>query len=293
MGQNFAIKTSKLSKHYGDLIAVDELDLEVKKGEVFGFLGPNGAGKTTTIRMLLNLIFPTSGESLVLGKNPVGESYQVMSDIGYIAGEVAIPDRYTVKRYLDFLEDLHGEKSESRASLIDRFELDESRKITNLSKGNRQKVSIIQAFMNSPKLLILDEPTSGLDPLLQIEFYKLIKENKDRGVTVFVSSHVLSEVQRICDRVGIIKNGKLIKIEDIVEITNRSIHNVKISSDKKTLERLKIPGSPELHYENGHVSFIYSGNINELIKELSFFEIEGLNISEPDLEQLFLHYYED
>ena len=289
-----AIKTNNLSKKFGDVRAVSGLDLDIKKGEVFGFLGPNGAGKTTTIRMILNFIFPSSGKISVFGKNPASESAEIMRDSGYIAGDISLYENYRVNDFLNYVEDLRGRRSNKKTELLDRFDLNPRRKIRQLSKGNKQKVAIVQAFMHSPQLLVLDEPTSGLDPLLQLEFFKLIEEMQKQGSTIFFSSHILSEVQRVCDRVGIIKKGKLIALETIRDLSSKNVYLVELIA-KKEISKGQLN---KLKYSNFKstgqlVSFNYTGDVNRLVKILSSLELVHVNIKEPNLEELFLTYYKD
>lgn len=287
------ISFKNLAKHYGEIKAVDDISLDVERGEVFGFLGPNGAGKTTTIRLLLNIIFPTSGSASVFNLNPVKSSPEIMKRVGYVAGDVALFENYRVDKFLDYYEKLHGKESETRAELVERLNLDESRKIGELSSGNKQKVAIVQAFMNEPELLILDEPTSGLDPLLQNEFYKLVREYQDDGATVFFSSHILSEVEKVCDRICIIRDGKIVAIEKINELKEKSISSVEVSFKKgKEKFNFKLEGIDNIVKENSHTSFAYKGDINVLIKELSKYDLASIKINEPTLEELFLNYYE-
>lgn len=294
-GTEFAIKTNNLSKNYDTLEAVKDLNLEIKKGEVFGFLGPNGAGKTTTIRMILNFIFPTSGSLEVLGLDPTVDSHKIMESVGYISGEVALFDDYKVKEFLDFYEKMNGSKSASRKDLIERFDLDESRKIKHLSKGNKQKVAIIQACMNNPNLLVLDEPTSGLDPLLQNEFYKVIDEFKALGTTVFISSHILTEVQRVCDRVGIIKAGKLISVDKVTELNIHNIHKVALTVKNQKLSKkmFSFEGVIDLEIDSSSTKFTYTGDLSILLEKLSNIKLSNVTISDPSLEDLFMHYYEN
>jgi ABC-2 type transport system ATP-binding protein len=288
-----AIKVKNLTKSFGNLTAVNKLNLEIQQGEVFGFLGPNGAGKTTTIRMLMNFIFPDSGKVELLGLDLEQHSAEIMQNVGYIAGDIALYESYTVGEFLKYMEQLQGKRSKKKTELLERFDLAPNRKIRQLSKGNKQKVAIIQAFMFAPKLLILDEPTSGLDPLLQIEFYKLITELKSEGSTVFFSSHVLSEVQRVCDRVGIIRKGNLIAIETIRSLTSKNIYDVELlGTNKISLQDLRLKNVSAFKTTHESVTFTYSGDINLLLKNLSRFNLLHVSIKEPDLEQLFLHYYE-
>ncbi|KXK27565.1 MAG: putative ABC transporter ATP-binding protein YbhF [candidate division WS6 bacterium OLB20] len=289
------IQIKDLHKYYGAVHAVEGLTLEVNKGEVFGFLGPNGAGKTTTIRCMLNFVFPTSGELRLLNKNPVEHGPQIMKEVGYIAGEIALYDNYRVRDFLNMLEDVRGEKGALRAELLQRFQLDESRKIKNLSKGNKQKVAIVQAFMHLPLLLVLDEPTSGLDPLLQLEFYKLIDETKQRGGTVFFSSHLLEEVQRLSDRAAIIKKGKLISLETISELRSKNIYNVSVhykGREPKTQD-FGAQNVENFTLIDHSAQLTYKGDVNALLEILNNYELVDLRITEPSLEDMFLAYYEN
>ncbi|MEX2133535.1 MAG: ABC transporter ATP-binding protein, partial [Acidimicrobiia bacterium] len=214
-----AIVTRGLTKSYGDTLALDNLDLEVRSGEVFGFLGPNGAGKTTTIRLLLDVLRPDSGSASVLGLDPQTEGVEMRRRVGYLPGDFATDGRQTPREFLTYLANLRGGVSMARIdSLAERLELDLDTKIGSLSKGNRQKVGLVQAFMHVPELLILDEPTSGLDPIMAHEFLEMVAEAKEEGQTVFMSSHILSEVQRGADRAGIIRKGRLIAIDDVDEL---------------------------------------------------------------------------
>lgn len=290
---DIVLEIKDLKKYYGDVKAVDGLSLKVRKGEIFGFLGPNGAGKTTTIRSILNFIFPNSGEIQLLGKNPLLHGPEIMKEVGYIAGEIALYDSYRVKDFLNMLEDIRDEKGARRHELLERFQLDEKRKIKDLSKGNKQKVAIVQAFMHQPLMLILDEPTSGLDPLLQLEFYKLIDEVKSMGSSVFFSSHMLDEVQRICDRVAIIKNGKLISLETIKEIRSKNIYNVDVHYRGKEPEINDFGKDNIENFQKTDHSLIltYKGDVNALLEILNNFELVDLRITEPSLEDMFLAFY--
>ncbi|MFQ5492634.1 MAG: ABC transporter ATP-binding protein [Candidatus Dojkabacteria bacterium] len=288
------ITTSKLTKTYnkGAIKAVSELDLEIERGEIYGFLGPNGAGKTTTIRMLLNFINPDSGEVRIFGKDPTKERTKITVDTGYVPGDTALIENYKVSTYFDYMDYLQGEKSKSRDGLVERFKLDATRKIKNLSKGNKQKVAIIQALMHTPRLLIMDEPTIGLDPLLQLEFNKVVLEFKKKGVTIFFSSHVLSEVQRICDRVGIIKEGKLISVEKISELRKKNVYEIDlILANSSDMKKIKLEGISDIDRTDHSTTFTYKGDINKLVAELKKYKLIDLRIKEPDLEKLFLTYY--
>jgi ABC-2 type transport system ATP-binding protein len=292
-----AITLSALTKSYGKARGVIDLDLDVSAGEVFGFLGPNGAGKSTTIRVMLDLIRPTSGSATVLGLDSKADSLEIRSRVGYLPGELELYEAMTVTEALDYLTTLRGGKgSDRRAELIKRFEVDESRKIKDLSTGNKQKVGIIQAFAHNPELLILDEPTSGLDPLMQHQVYELIDEARDAGRTVFLSSHVLPEVERIADRVGIIRQGKLIEVATVDELKERAVRVIDL--------RFGAESPPEglLEEVDNVVSVIYrrtvtqvriEGTMDALIKALAPFEVVSLRSHEADLEEVFLNLYRE
>lgn len=289
-----AIEIINLHKSFGQVQAVKGLNLEVHRGEIFGFLGPNGAGKTTTIRTMLNFIIPDQGKIKILGQNPAFNSQILMREIGYIAGDIALWDNYKVGSFLNALEDIRGESGAIRNSLIERFQLDEHKKIKSLSKGNKQKVAIIQAFMHEPKVLILDEPSSGLDPILQNEFYHLLAEVKHRGGTVFFSSHVLSEVQKVCDRVAVIKDGELVSIEAISELRNKNIFRIELTYSGKGPAENNFGKDNIENFEtstNNLIRFTYKGEINSLLAILNQFDLTNLTISEPSIEDIFLAYY--
>ncbi len=258
---------------------------------MFGFIGPNGAGKSTTIRTLLNLIFPTSGRASVLGFDCVKDTIEIRKNVGYIPSEVNYYNDMTVLKFLKYSTEFYTDEYMDRINyLADKMELDLTRKIGELSFGNKKKVAIVAAFVYEPKVLILDEPTSGLDPLMQSKFFELLEEEKKRGATVFLSSHVLSDVQRLCDRVGIIKEGKLIKIETLEDIMNTRVKKVRVVSDN-----LKIKEDKDIveltKHSNNRYNFIYKGEIAKLLDLLKSYKILDLSIVEPSLEEVFMHYY--
>ncbi len=285
------INIEHLTKYYGKHArGILDLSLEVKKGEIFGFIGPNGAGKSTTVRTLLNFIFPTSGTATVMGLDILKDTVEIRRHVGYIPAEVNYYDDMTVRDFLLYSVGFYeGVFQERMNELVEKLELDMDKKIGDLSFGNKKKVAIVVAFATEPELYILDEPTSGLDPLMQSRFFDLLEEEKRRGATIFFSSHVLSDVQRICDRVGIIKEGRLIKIETIDEILKTKAKNVRIISDNLVLK------------ENGNIvnlkqnlntyTFTYKGDMNYLLKSLQNYNIIDLSIVEPSLEEVFMHYY--
>jgi ABC-2 type transport system ATP-binding protein len=284
------INTSNLTKYYNkNARGILDVSLDIKKGEIFGFIGPNGAGKSTTVRTLLNFIYPTSGSATVAGFDIIEDTMEIKKIIGYIPSEINLYGDMTVQSFLDYAAKFHDvDYKERQQELVEKLSLDVTRKIGNLSFGNKKKVAIVQALQSHPEILILDEPTSGLDPLMQNTFFSIIKEEQKRGATIFFSSHILSEVQRICDRVAIIKEGKIIKIEKIDDIMKTRAKKIRI----KTKDEIEMT-SEILKYkrENGHISFVYTGNINDLFKVLSTVHVEDLTIEEPSLEEIFMHYY--
>lgn len=291
MGKNI-LEIQNLTKYYGKIKAVDNLSLKLEEGEIFGFIGPNGAGKSTTIRAIMNLINKTSGKVLIENKEFNKYSVKLKEKIGYLPSEIYLYDDLTVKEMLDYHESFYKENIHNRRiELVKRLELDEKKKIEDLSLGNLKKLGIILAFMHEPKLLILDEPTSGLDPIMQNVFYELLKEEKEKGNTIFYSTHILNEVSKICDRVGIIKEGKLIKVEKIEDLSKKSLIIVTITSkqSRKIEEDLKV----NVILEEGN-TIKFGNNLlpDELIKKLSKYTIERILIEEATIEDMFLHYYQ-
>lgn len=285
------IKIKNLTKIYGSNIrGVFDLSLEVKEGEIFGFIGPNGAGKSTTVRTLLNLIFPTRGSAQIKGMDCVKDSNKIKRMVGYIPSEIHFYGEMSVKKFLDYSFGFHQKIDHDYIKdLIKTLDLDTSKKIGSLSLGNKKKLAIIQALGHRPKLLILDEPTSGLDPLMQHTFFEILIQEKKRGTTIFFSSHILSEVQKVCDRVGIIKDGRLVRIESVKNIISNQSKKIKIKTRKeitKTEEML------DFKMINNQYTFLYKDDLNHLIKLLSSYDIEDLIIEEPSLEEIFMDYYE-
>ena len=286
------LEIKNLTKYYGKTLAVKKLNLELKEGEIFGFIGPNGAGKSTTIRAIMNLINKTEGEIYFNNELLTKDKIELKKLIGYLPSEVSFYEDLTVKEMLDYHESFYKQDlSKRRKELVKRLKLDESKKIEDLSLGNTKKIGIVLAFMHNPKLLILDEPTSGLDPIIQQEFYKLLEEEKEKNTTIFYSTHILSEVSKICDRVGIIKDGKLLKVEEIENLKNKNLTKVTIISNDidEIIKDLKI--DKELQ-ESKKITFNNEIEINILLEKLSKYNITKLLIEEPTLEDLFLHYYE-
>lgn len=286
------LEIQNLTKYYGKIKGVENLSLKLTEGEVFGFIGPNGAGKSTTIRSIMNLINKTSGKILIDGKEFEKDDVKTKEKIGYLPSEVCLYDDLTVKQMLDYHESFYKKNiHERRKELVERFVLDESKRIEDLSLGNLKKVGIILAVMHQPKILILDEPTSGLDPIMQNVFFEVIKEEKKKGTTCFYSTHILSEVSKICDRIGIIKDGHLIKTEKIEELTKKNLGFVTIEGP----DCAKIAGDLQItnvSAEENKIKFANHLPHNELIQRLANYTIERIQIQEMNLEELFLHYYE-
>ncbi len=293
---DLAISTKDLVKTYGrGSRGLAGLDLEVKTNEVYGFLGPNGAGKSTTIRILLDLIRPTAGTVEVLGLDPRADGVALRRRIGYLAGDFVVDGRQTSRQLLTYLGNLRGGVPAARiAGLADRLGLELDRPIRGLSKGNRQKAGIVQAFMHSPELLVLDEPTSGLDPFLQQEFVRLVQEARREGATVFMSSHVMSEVQQTADRVGIIRDGRLVAVEGVESLRSHALRSVTVTfaGAFDVADLAGVPGFTDLSVTGSTVRGRLSGHTDELVKAASRYTVQDLLCEEPDLEEIFFHYYE-
>jgi len=289
------IDITDLSKFYGKARGIEHVNLKIGEGEIFGFIGPNGAGKSTTIRILLNLIFPTGGSARIMGMDVIKETKRIKSLVGYIPSDAGAYNSMEVNEFLSYCMRFYGEQKDSNriAELSALFELDLKRKIAELSMGNRKKVSIIQSLLHNPKLLIVDEPTTGLDPLMQSNFFELLRSENLKGMTIFYSSHILSEVQMLCRRVAIIKEGKIVQLEDIENLRKKQLKKVQIEfADQADKEKLGIPGIENVIRGPGNIlSFMYSGDINELVGLLAERNIANLMIEEPSLEEIFMHYY--
>jgi ABC-2 type transport system ATP-binding protein len=295
MTRQIAIHCDGLTKHYGRVEALNDLDLDIRSGEIFGFLGPNGAGKTTTIRTLMDEIRPTAGSATIVGLDTHKDAVEIRRSVGYIPGDLAMYPNLTGKDTLTYFANLRGGVDWTVVgSLADRLEADLSKKVGDLSTGNRQKVGIIQAFMNEPEVYIMDEPSAGLDPLVQRAFQEMMKESVANGATVFLSSHTLSEVQRVADRVGIIRNGHLITVEGVQELRSKAIRRVDLYFDGPVESGVFVPvnGVRDIEVRNHHVSLSFDGRMEELLKVASqHYTLTDINSQEADLEEIFLTYY--
>lgn len=291
-----AIETRGLSKRYGRVpkLSLDSLSIQVMPGEVYGFLGPNGAGKSTAIRLLMNFIQPTSGSASILGKDIVNESVAIKSSVGYLSGDNAVYPKMTGKEYLAYLGALQGALDHTYVtSLVRRFRADLNKPMVQLSRGNRQKIGIIQAFMHAPKVCILDEPTSGLDPLMQEEFYELVRETKARGAAIFMSSHVMAEVQKVCDRVGIVREGKLIAERSMVELSRDAAQTFDITfvSRVPLAGLAKIKGVTVMAATDSKVTIRMTGKLSPLFAFLAGKEVVAIDARSLDLEEVFIQFY--
>lgn len=287
------IEVTKLTKYYGKSRGIVDVSFDVKEGEIFGFIGPNGAGKSTTIRLLLSLIHPTSGSAKVFGKDVLTRGTEIRRDIGYLPSEVFYYEGMKVIDLLKYSASFyHCECTDRMKELSDLMELEMNRRISDLSYGNKKKVGIVQGLLHSPKLLFLDEPTAGLDPLMQRKFFDLIRKENDRGVTVFFSSHILGEVQRLCNRVGIIREGKIVEISDIRTLQKNNYKKVQISAAGITPKAFDLAGVTNMQQEDGSLNFFFKGDINVVLKKLNGMKVTNVTIEEPTLEEIFMHYYE-
>lgn len=288
------LEIKNLTKAYGNLVAVKNLDLVVEKNTIHGFLGPNGSGKTTTIRCILGLLKPNSGKISVFSENAGSNNKKVLQKIGYLPGEVVLYPYYTVKQLLDYFMIVYGIKDKTiRKDLVKRLDLDESRPVKALSKGNRQKAGIVLALMHDPEFIILDEPTSGLDPLLQAEFFKILSELKEKGKTIFFSSHILSEIDRVCDKVSFIRNGSIISTENISGLTSKIGRKIILKfNDKSTNHTIKHPNLQFVREEGLSHIFNLSGDVVKTIHDLTENpDIVDISIPEPNVEDYFLSFY--
>ncbi len=287
------IEVNKLTKYYGKARGIVDVSFGVEEGEIFGFIGPNGAGKSTTIRLLLSLIYPTSGSATVFGKDCIAHGPEIRKQIGYLPSEVFYYERMKVLDLLKYSASFYpGDHTQRLHELAEIMELDLNRAIDDLSYGNKKKVGIVQGLLHSPNLLFLDEPTSGLDPLMQRKFFDLIRAENARGVTVFFSSHILGEVQRLCSRVGIIREGRMVEIADIQTLQRNNYKKLRVAAEGLSSAVFELPGVTHLEQTNHAVRFFYKGDINIIMRKLGALNLVDVTIEEPTLEEIFMHYYE-
>ena len=287
------IETRNLTKYYGKSLGVKDLNISVEEGEIFGFIGPNGAGKSTTIRLLLSLIYPSSGQVKLFGKDAIECGPEVRKDIGYLPSEIFYYDKMKVIDLLKYSASFYEKDCSKRIKeLAEIMELDLNRRIEDLSYGNKKKVGIVQGLLHQPKLIILDEPTGGLDPLMQQKFFNLMKEENQKGSTIFFSSHILGEVQELCNRVGIIRNGSIIEVEDIKTLRENNYKKIAILGEGLSKDIFELDGVTKLTRDKNGIKFFYKGDINTITRAISSVKARDVSIEEPTLEEIFMHYYE-
>jgi ABC-2 type transport system ATP-binding protein len=285
------IEIKNLKKYFGSVKAVDGISFEIQKGEVFGFLGPNGAGKTTTIRCLMDFIRPTEGTITIFGKDAQKDSVFLKGKIGFLPGNVKLYNKWTGIEHIKFIESIRG-KSEFAQNLISKLDFDPEIKFHQLSSGNRQKLGLILALMNEPEILVMDEPTLGLDPLLQNTIYEVLNDLKKKGTTIFVSSHNLAEVEKICDRVGIIKEGKMIAVETLKELGTKKLHQIEVRIDGNfTKKDFQFNGVNSIEEIPSGLLMTVEGDLNPILRKLAKYDIVDIEISHANLEEVFLKFY--
>ncbi len=284
-----AIKTTSLTKYYGRARGITDMNLTVEQGDFFGFIGPNGAGKSTTIRTLLGLTSPSEGSAQILGMDISRQKEEILSHVGYMPSEASFYRNMRVRDVIDFSAELRRRDCRAEArNLCERLELDVNKKIRELSLGNRKKVSIVCALQHMPEVCILDEPTSGLDPLMQREFYSILEERNKNGATIFVSSHILSEVQRYCRHAAVIREGRLLVSDSTQNLGHTDTKRVRLRGAKLPLE---LPDMKDVQTDGDSVSFLYGGSLKDLLHVLARLSLTDVSITEPDLEEIFMHYY--
>jgi ABC-2 type transport system ATP-binding protein len=292
-----AIATDQLTKNFDDILALDRLDLRVEQGEIFGFLGPNGAGKSTTIRLLLDLIRPTSGGAEVLGHDCQRESLAARALVGYLPGDLRVYPGLTGQEAVTLFARLRGGESDASyiETVAERLGLDLSLRSGNLSKGNRQKLGLLLALLGRPPVLLLDEPTSGLDPIIQHQVWSILREEAARGTTVFFSSHVMSEVEQVCERVGILRQGRLIAVDEIAGLKTRQLRHVQVrfGGAAPAPAEFALPGVRELRRENSLIEFEVTGEVDALIKQLARHHVVDIAGEQPTLDEILLSYYRE
>ena len=287
------IEIKHLRKDYGKARGIVDVSFEVREGEIFGFIGPNGAGKSTTIRTLLALIHPTSGSATIFGRDCIKDAREIAKDVGYLPSEVFYYDNMKVIDLLKYSASFYKKDCSARIkNLSDQLGLDLHRKIADLSFGNRKKVGIIQGLIHQPKLIILDEPSIGLDPLMQQTFFDILLEENREGATILFSSHILSEVQKICGRVAIIREGLIVRVDSIASFRDNSYKKIAVDTAQALdAEAFHLPGVAKLEYGDRTASFIYQGSVNDIMQRLAGMDLTNISITEPDLEEIFMHYY--
>ncbi len=292
MTADAAIRTVGLTKFYGSNRGIEDVDLAVRPGEIFGFLGPNGAGKSTTIRALLDLIRPTSGQAQVLGMDAQRDSVAVRAVVGYLPGEASFYEELSGIAFLDLLAQVGNRPAELRAGLLERLDLDASRRIARYSRGMKQKLAVVAALQHDPEVLILDEPTSGLDPLVQQEFYAILREFSVKGRTVFFSSHVLSEVERLCDRVAVIREGRIVTVDEIAELREKMVRRMTVTfAGPVPAEQIAVAGTSVVETVGNTVTLNVGAGLDALLKRIAGFEVVDLEYERPNLEETFLELY--
>jgi len=288
------LEINDLSKFYGDFQALTKVNINVKQGEIYGFIGPNGAGKSTTIRTVLGLLKPSEGSTKVFGLDSQKNTKKILEKIGYLPAEVNYYDEMNSQQLLEYSARFYKNADTSKiASLADYFELDLTKKIRALSFGNKKKCAIIQSLLHEPELLILDEPTTGLDPLMQNRFFDLLEEENKKGVTVFFSSHILTDIQRVCQRAAVIKKGEIVAVEDIQQLIQKQVKEIKLVLNQAPID-LSFPSGASLQETEGNqVTFSYEGDVNDLAKWLTTQDLKDVQIIEPTLDTVFINYYEN
>ena len=284
-------EVNNLNKLYGNLVGVDNITFNVKEGEIFGLVGPNGAGKTTTLRTIMGLLKPTEGNVSVINEDAFKNGHVARKEIGYVSGEASYIPNLTVKQNLEFVAETKGVPMDRVDELATKLELTLSMKAKDLSLGNKKKMNIVMALLSSPKLIILDEPTMGLDPLVRQNFIKLMEEEKKRGASIIISSHELNEVQRLCDRVAIIKEGKIVAIEEMQNLKTKRLKKVTLETSYST-PQVTLSGVSDLKQDGTLTTFNYNGDMKNLVDYLNSVDVENVNIEECDLESIFMHFYE-
>jgi len=288
------IATKNLSKYYGKIKGIDDLTLQINEGEIFGFLGPNGAGKTTTIRLLMGLLKPTNGSAKIFGLDTQKDTVQIKQEISLVPGDVHLYDKMKGSELIEYIDKLNPTKEAIlKDRLIARLNFDPDRKIKTYSKGNKQKLAVIIALMHQPKLLVLDEPTVGLDPLMQQEIYKILREFKENGGTIFLSSHFLPEVDKVCDRVGIVKNGNLVSIESIEGLRSKTVRHLDVLFEGEVnLQEFQVLSQVvSVKKINQHIRITIQGEVDALIKHIAKYKIKDLTFNQASLEDFFMDFY--